>query len=122
MCVCLCQCMSAYFLVWGALSPAPIALLFFLRSPTHSPTCCSVTALHIWQVDMAEDLSCGQPVWTRDSAGLVVVAWPARATNFPALERRLGIVHCYNRPCGLHYVGVARNADGCVCKSVSVQY
>lgn len=60
------------------------------------------------------DLSCGQPVWTRDSTGLLFVGWPAQATNFPNLQRRLGIVYCYNRPCQIYHVGVSRNAEGCV--------
>lgn len=50
------------------------------------------------------DSSWGQPVWTPDGKGLVAVAWPHRPLNFPKTSRRLGIVHCYNRPCGLYYV------------------
>jgi hypothetical protein len=43
-------------------------------------------------------------VWTPDGAGIVAVAWPHKALNFPNTSRRLGIVHCFNRPCGLHYI------------------
>jgi acylaminoacyl-peptidase len=53
------------------------------------------------------DASWGQPVWTPDGAGIVAVAWPHKALNFPNTSRRLGIVHCFNRPCGLHYIPYA---------------
>ncbi|KAF8057927.1 Serine/threonine-protein phosphatase PP1 isozyme 1 [Scenedesmus sp. PABB004] len=50
------------------------------------------------------DASWGQPAWAPDGSGLVAVAWPHRALNFPGSARKLGIVHCYNRPCGLHFI------------------
>eukprot|EP00879_Flechtneria_rotunda_P013504 GHRR01014100.1.p1 GENE.GHRR01014100.1~~GHRR01014100.1.p1 ORF type:complete len:881 (+),score=271.51 GHRR01014100.1:318-2645(+) len=62
-----------------------------------------------WQVHQLAGLagleaSWGQPVWTPDGKGLVAVQWPHKALNFPGTARRLGIVHCYNRPCGLYYI------------------
>jgi hypothetical protein len=62
-----------------------------------------------WQVHevsglSALDASWGQPAWTPDGQGLVAVAWPHKALNFPGSARRLGIVHCYNRPCQLYYI------------------
>uniref|UniRef100_A0A383VD43 acylaminoacyl-peptidase n=1 Tax=Tetradesmus obliquus TaxID=3088 RepID=A0A383VD43_TETOB len=62
-----------------------------------------------WQVHKLagladSDASWGQPVWTPDGSGIVAVAWPHKAANFPHTSRRLGIVHCFNRPCGLHYI------------------
>lgn len=62
-----------------------------------------------WQVHEISGLSAveaswGQPAWTPDGQGLVAVAWPHKALNFPGSARRLGIVHCYNRPCQLYYI------------------
>jgi hypothetical protein len=62
-----------------------------------------------WQVHQIQglesiDASWGQPTWTPDGKGLVAVAWPHKALNFPGSTRRLGIVHCYNRPCELYYI------------------
>lgn len=62
-----------------------------------------------WQVHEVHGLdsieaSWGQPTWTPDGQGLVAVAWPHKALNFPGSARRLGIVHCYNRPCELYYI------------------
>jgi len=48
--------------------------------------------------------SWGHPVWSPDGQGVVAVAWPHQALNFPGTARKLGILHCYNRPCGLHYI------------------
>lgn len=62
-----------------------------------------------WQVHEIQglstvDASWGQPAWTPDGQGIVAVAWPHKALNFPGTARRLGIVHCYNRPCELYYI------------------
>lgn len=50
------------------------------------------------------DQSCGQPTWTPEGAGLVFTAWPHAQLNFPATNRRLGVVHCFSRPCSLFFV------------------
>lgn len=88
---------------------------------THRCCCCwllypgkrppSLYALNTttWQVHEIQGLraveaSWGQPAWTPDGQGLVAVAWPHKALNFPGTARRLGIVHCYNRPCELYYI------------------
>lgn len=48
---------------------------------------------------LPSNLSVGQPTWTRDGSGLVVVAWPAQAASTAAYARKLGVVFCYNRRC-----------------------
>lgn len=60
--------------------------------------------VHEVQGSTAVEASWGQPAWTPDGRGLVAVAWPHKALNFPGTARRLGIVHCYNRPCELYYI------------------
>jgi acylaminoacyl-peptidase len=69
-----------------------------------------------WQVHEIKGLaslaaSWGQPAWTPDGQGLVAVAWSHKALNFPGTARRLGIVHCYNRPCELYYIPYQAPAD-----------
>lgn len=39
--------------------------------------------------------------------GLVFAVWRHKAANFPHLAKRLGVVHCFNRPCALHAIAVA---------------
>ncbi|GAX72583.1 hypothetical protein CEUSTIGMA_g39.t1 [Chlamydomonas eustigma] len=56
-----------------------------------------------------DDLSLGQPVWTRDGKGLVVVGWPHRPSNFPAIGKKLGVIFCYNRPAYLYYIPCTRD-------------
>ncbi|EFN55568.1 hypothetical protein CHLNCDRAFT_134052 [Chlorella variabilis] len=52
---------------------------------------------------LPQDASCGQPVWAPQGDALVFVSWQHQSElaspNFP---QRLGLVHCFNRPCSLH--------------------
>ena len=50
------------------------------------------------------EASYGQPVWTPDGKGIVFVSWPHQHENFPGFPQPLGIVYCFNRPCGLRLV------------------
>ena len=52
--------------------------------------------------NLPEDSSCGQPIWSPDGAQLLYVAWPHKSVNFEGYPQRLGIVYCFNRPCGIY--------------------
>jgi len=58
------------------------------------------------------DMSFGQPVWTRDGSGLLLVGWPHTSPNFPTLAKKLGVVFCYNRPAYLYHVPCSRDSSG----------
>ena len=53
---------------------------------------------------LPENASVGQPQWSPDGSSLLFVGWPHTSPNFPNFPQRLGIVYCFNRPCGVHAV------------------
>lgn len=57
------------------------------------------------------DLSLGQPTWTPDGSGLVVVGWQQYNPG-QHYAKKLGIVYCYNRACTLYFVPVKRSGPG----------
>jgi acylaminoacyl-peptidase len=74
---------------WGELNTSKASPALFVLD-TGS---CAVSRL----AGMPADHSCGQPLWTPDGSGVVFVAWPHQAPNFPQTSRKLGIVFCFNR-------------------------
>jgi acylaminoacyl-peptidase len=63
-----------------------------------------VPALDDVAIKVEGEASYGQPVWTPDGKGIVYVSWPHQHDNFPGFPQPLGIVYCFNRPCGLRLI------------------
>jgi hypothetical protein len=68
---------------------------------------------------LPQECSLGQPSWAPDGSGLLFVGWAHDPANFKGAGKKLGVVYCFNRPCGIYYLPLA--PEGCVARACTEQ-